>query len=53
MDFWAETVNLNLLTQKRLLNMLPEDTRKNAKLYYNRMCGMATNMVLFVSDSAD
>jgi len=48
MEFWAETSNLNLLTRKRLLSMLPENTYKNAKMCYNRMFGIATNLILFV-----
>jgi len=48
MDFWAETRNLNLLTGKKLFSMLPEDARIKAKLYYNRMLGITTNLILYV-----
>jgi SAM-dependent methyltransferase len=48
MDFWAETQNLNLLTGKKLFSMLPEEVRIKAKLYYNRIFGIATNLILYV-----
>jgi SAM-dependent methyltransferase len=50
LDFWAETANLNLVTAKRLLSMLPDSVRNNARLYYNRLLGMATNLILYVED---
>ena len=50
MNFWAETSNLNLLTKKRLLSMLPMggSTYKNAMVCYNRMFGIITNLILWV-----
>lgn len=48
MNFWAETANLNLLTKKRLFSMLSGNTYKNARIYYNRMFGIATNLILYI-----
>jgi len=48
MNFWAETSNLNLLTKRDFFSMLPENTYKNARIYYNRMFGIATNLILYV-----
>ena len=48
MNFWAKTENLNLLTRKKLYNSVPEEARKNAQIYGNRMLGMLTNLILVV-----
>ena len=50
MDFWAETANLNLLTQKRLYEMVPSGLRSRAKIHRNRLLGITTNLVLYVED---
>ena len=50
MDFWAETKNLNLLTRKKLLSMVPSKKNKSAKMYYNRMCGIVTNLILYIEN---
>ena len=50
MGFWAETSNLNLLTRRKLCAMMPIGVRANARLYYNRLLGIATNLILFIED---
>jgi 2-polyprenyl-3-methyl-5-hydroxy-6-metoxy-1,4-benzoquinol methylase len=50
MDFWAETSNLNLLTMKKLRGMIPHETKEKVKLYYNRLLGIPTNIILFIQD---
>jgi ubiquinone/menaquinone biosynthesis C-methylase UbiE len=50
LDFWAETSNLNLLTRKKLYSMIPEEIRNRAMIYYNRLFGVATNLILFVDE---
>jgi SAM-dependent methyltransferase len=54
MNFFAETSNLNLLTRKKLLSLVPENARKNTMIYYNYLIGggvqfgIATNLILYV-----
>ena len=50
MDFWADTKNLNLLTRRKLYSMIPSNVKKNTKLYYNRLLGFATNIILVIND---
>jgi len=50
MDFWAETSNLNLFTSKKLYSMIPSDVCKNARIYYNRLFGFTTNLILYLED---
>ena len=50
LNFWAETSNLNLLTRKKIYAMIPDDLRKNVGVYYNRMFGLVTNLILYAEN---
>ena len=48
LDFYARTQNLNLLTKKKLLSLIPESDARFASIYCNRLLGFTTNLILFV-----
>jgi ubiquinone/menaquinone biosynthesis C-methylase UbiE len=48
MHFWAETKNLNLLTRRKLRSLLSSDIQTDSKIYFNRLFGFVTNLILFV-----
>ena len=49
MDFWAKTENLNLLTKRSLMAIIPEDLRSKAIITNNRLLGLVSNLVLYIS----
>jgi hypothetical protein len=48
MHFYAETENLNLLTKKKLLGMLPPPYKGRVRIHFNRLFGWSSNIVLYV-----
>ena len=48
LDFWASTQNLNLLTKKKLLSLIPEYEARFASIYFNRLLGLPANLILYV-----
>ncbi|GHV39594.1 hypothetical protein FACS1894187_19740 [Synergistales bacterium] len=48
LEFWANTQNLNLLTKKKLLSLIPEDHAMRSSMYCNRLLGLSANLILYI-----
>ena len=48
LDFWASTHNLNLLTKKKLLSLIPESQARFASIYCNKLLGLPANLILYM-----
>lgn len=48
MKFYAETQNLNLLTKKRLLSLIPPQRTRSAQIYFNKLFGLSSNIILYI-----
>jgi len=48
MEHWSKTENLNLLTAKKLLSLVPASHQKSANIYYHRLLGFRSNLILVV-----
>lgn len=46
--FYAKTENLNLLTKKQLIQLLPENYRNKAHIYMNTMLGIPANIICWI-----
>lgn len=49
--FYAKTENLNLLSKRDLLGMIPAEYRASASIYVNRFLGMPANLLCFIDKS--
>ena len=47
-DFLAKTENLNLLSKNKLLSLIPINPDWNVRIYHNRLCGIASNLILYI-----
>ena len=47
-DFWAKEENLNLLTEKEILQMLPKNIK--LKKYHFRLFGLLSNLVFYLEE---
>lgn len=47
-DFWAKEENLNLLTEKEVLQMLPQNWK--IKKYYFRLFGLISNLIFYLEE---
>ncbi|GHT02673.1 hypothetical protein AGMMS50276_32670 [Synergistales bacterium] len=48
LEFWANTQNLNLLTKKKLLSLVPINHAMHSFMYCNRLLGLSANLILYI-----
>jgi len=51
MEHWSKIENLNLMTKKELFSLLPEQYIKKSEIHFNRLLGIASNLIMVVDDS--